>query len=125
MIKVVCGVLMKDDRFLITQKGDQKNYGLWEFPGGKVKTNETPFESIFREIKEELGIEVLPKNEIISYEHDIYTLIFIKCIIKNQNENIVLNEHLDYKWVYQTEIKKFNFIDGDIEFINNITNFII
>ena len=28
MIKVVCGVLMKDDRFLITQKGDQKNYGL-------------------------------------------------------------------------------------------------
>jgi 8-oxo-dGTP diphosphatase len=119
-IDVVCGVLIKNGKYLITQKGGGKNHSLWEFPGGKVNPNETYFEAICREIKEELGIIIAPKNEIMRYEYDEYNLIFIECLLKNKTINIKLNEHLDYKWITPFQINDFDFVDGDHKFINGV-----
>jgi|TARA_B110000858_G_scaffold132570_1_gene150811 8-oxo-dGTP diphosphatase len=119
-IDVVCGVLIKNDKYLITQKGGGKDHSLWEFPGGKVNPNETCFEAIYREIKEELGISIVPKNEIMRYEFDIYNLIFIECLPKNKTTNVKLNVHLDYKWVTPIQINDFDFVGGDLKFINAI-----
>lgn len=55
---VVAGVLVDGDgRYLMHQRPPGKMYaGLWEFPGGKVEVNETPAQSLVRELHEELGI---------------------------------------------------------------------
>ena len=118
-IDVVCGVLIKNGKYLITQKGGDKDNSLWEFPGGKVNPNETYFEAIRREIKEELDVIIVPKNEIMRYEYDEYNLIFIECLLK-KTTNIKLNEHLDYKWITPVQINDFDFVDGDLKFINGI-----
>lgn len=48
-----------DGRVLLTQRPEGKAMaGMWEFPGGKIEPNETPEAAIFREIREELGIEL-------------------------------------------------------------------
>ena len=39
--------------------------GLWEFPGGKIEAKETVSACIFREIKEELGVEVMVGTHLI------------------------------------------------------------
>jgi 8-oxo-dGTP diphosphatase len=47
-----------DGRILIAQRPPGKQMaGLWEFPGGKVDSGETPEEALVRELQEELGIE--------------------------------------------------------------------
>ena len=117
MVDVVCGVIKNGDKYLITQRGDEKNYGKWEFPGGKVKENEHLFDSIKREIKEELNIDISPLSEIRRYQFNGFNLIFIKCEILEQNQKIELNEHLDFKWTELIDFKFYDFIEGDIKFI--------
>ena len=66
-VKVVCGVVYNNkNEIIITQRGDQKNYKKWEFPGGKVKPNEELNKSIKRELKEELNVVVYPIKVIYS-----------------------------------------------------------
>jgi 8-oxo-dGTP diphosphatase len=47
-----------DGRVLLAERPAGKPLaGLWEFPGGKVKHDETPEVALIRELEEELGIE--------------------------------------------------------------------
>jgi 8-oxo-dGTP diphosphatase len=47
-----------DGRVLIAQRPEGRSMaGLWEFPGGKVHSGETPEAALVRELQEELGID--------------------------------------------------------------------
>ncbi|MEQ8402453.1 MAG: (deoxy)nucleoside triphosphate pyrophosphohydrolase [Roseitalea porphyridii] len=47
-----------DGRVLIAERPEGRSMaGLWEFPGGKVATGETPEAALVRELHEELGID--------------------------------------------------------------------
>ena len=71
MIHVVAGALFDNQgRVLIAQRPPGKHMaGGWEFPGGKLEADEEPLTGLKRELKEELGIEVLVATPVIAYEH--------------------------------------------------------
>ena len=47
-----------DGRVLLAQRPEGKPMaGLWEFPGGKIESGETPEAALIRELHEELGID--------------------------------------------------------------------
>ena len=57
---VVAGVIEKNGKVLIAQRKEDcpREPLMWEFPGGKVERGEMPPQSLKREIKEELGVEI-------------------------------------------------------------------
>ncbi len=57
MIVVSCAIIVENNRVLATQRSSGMPHPeKWEFPGGKLKGDESPQASIKREILEELGI---------------------------------------------------------------------
>jgi 8-oxo-dGTP diphosphatase len=102
MMEVVCGILRSENKVLIVQRGDTENYGKWEFPGGKIKVNETLNEAIKREIKEELNLEIEPINELYSTTYSGIKFYFIICEIFDPNL-LLLREHLNHKWLQTIE----------------------
>lgn len=69
--EVAAAVIFRaDGQFLLGQRGPGTFYpGYWEFPGGKVEAGETPRDALIRELREELGIEVLEASPWIVREH--------------------------------------------------------
>lgn len=72
--QVVVGILMNAEKqVFIAQRSAEGAYPLkWEFPGGKVESDETFEESLKRELYEELGCEIHPPFELFHSNDIIY-----------------------------------------------------
>ncbi|MEJ2403505.1 MAG: Nudix family hydrolase [Candidatus Thiodiazotropha sp.] len=58
-------------RVLLSQRARNTHQGgLWEFPGGKLETGETPRQALRRELSEELAIRVQDSYPLIRVRHD-------------------------------------------------------
>ena len=115
LIDVVCGVVLnKNEKILITQRKDLNN--KWEFPGGKINPKESIQNSIIREIKEELNIDVVYNKILFKIEHKPFRLIFVMC--DYISGKICLKEHLNFMWIEKTDLIKYDFLEGDKNFIN-------
>jgi 8-oxo-dGTP diphosphatase len=63
-IRVVAAVIQREGRYLLCERPSSKRHGgLWAFPGGKLEPGEGILEAVTRELKEELGVEVLAVGE--------------------------------------------------------------
>jgi 8-oxo-dGTP diphosphatase len=71
LIDVACGVLVDaDGQVLMAQRPPGKiAAGHWEFPGGKIEPGETTLAALSRELREELGVEVLAAEPLIDFVH--------------------------------------------------------
>lgn len=55
--------------FLTKRLADAHQGGKWEFPGGKVEKNESVAQALARELKEEVNIDVLTCQPLITINH--------------------------------------------------------
>ncbi len=71
-IEVAAAVIERPDgSFLMASRPPGKAYaGWWEFPGGKLEAGETPRHALDRELREELGLEVVEAYPWLMREFD-------------------------------------------------------
>ena len=120
MIRVVCGIIYKDDKILLTRRKKGKSLeGFWEFPGGKVEKEEADTTALKRELKEELGLEISELNYFAENKHDYNTfsihLVGYKCIAFDDPKKLV--DHDKFEWVSPNNIKLFKIAEADKFFI--------
>ena len=60
-----------NEKFLITKRSEHAHQGgLWEFPGGKLESDESVQQALKREILEEVGLTVETSTPLIRIHHD-------------------------------------------------------
>ncbi len=63
LLVAAAALVNRDGAVLLAQRPQGKSLaGLWEFPGGKIESGENPEFALCRELAEELGVEVDPKD---------------------------------------------------------------
>ena len=112
----------KDGRILLAQRPKGKPMaGLWEFPGGKIESGETPEVALVRELKEELGIDTwkscLAPVAFASHAYDDFHLLMplFACRkwegVPRPRENQVL------KWVGKQDLRSYEMPAADVPLI--------
>ena len=113
---VVAAIIKKDNFYLIVQRNRNKYMGLkWEFPGGKVETNENFYEALSREIQEELNIQINVHEKIAEekYKDDQINIILHYYLCSEKSGTTILNEHENIAWVEKKDFDKYDFVEGD------------
>ena len=120
MIDVVAAVIKKDNKYLIAQRNRDKHFPFyWEFPGGKVNNDESFENALKREILEELSINIKINNKISSerFRDEKINVEVHYFLCEKLDEEIILSEHEDMKWVFKKNLLNFNLAPGDSKII--------
>jgi 8-oxo-dGTP diphosphatase len=86
VVEVAAAVILRaDGSFLIARRPAGKIYaGYWEFPGGKVEPGEPAAGALARELREELGIDVIRAypwiTRVHTYAHATVRLSFYRVL---------------------------------------------
>lgn len=119
-VAIAVGVVVNTDQVLITQRKTEGLLGgLWEFPGGKINTGESPENACLREIGEETGleIEILKKLTRIHHAYSHFKIkmdVFICRLIKG---DVQLNGPVDFRWIRLEEFDQFAFPGANHKFL--------
>ena len=103
-------------RILIAQHTRKDHYHLlWEFPGGKLESGETPHQALKRELNEELGIHVISATFWMHYAHyyqqQKISLFIFRVIQYNGVAKSLENQNL--QWLPLDALQELNLLPGN------------
>jgi 8-oxo-dGTP diphosphatase len=129
-VKVVlvaaCALVDVDGRVLIAQRPPGRSMaGLWEFPGGKIEPGERPEQTLIRELKEELGIEVtepcLAPLTFASHAYPDFHLLMPLFVCRRWTGTPTPLEGQALKWVKPNALRDFPMPPADLPLISHLT----
>jgi len=102
MIRVVVAFIINEKKVLLIK---HKRKGIWLPIGGHVEKGETDLEALKREVKEEVGLEIIPPNKPfwIMEETNEITPHYV-CESAKTDVKICKKEIDDFKWFSKEEI---------------------
>jgi 8-oxo-dGTP diphosphatase len=122
VLVVACALIDPDGRVLLAQRPPGKAMGgLWEFPGGKVDSGETPEDTLIRELHEELGIAVkeacLAPFAFASHPYPDFHLLMPLYVCRRWEGTPQALEHSALKWVRPRDMGQYSMPPADLPLI--------
>ena len=128
-MKVTEALIPLQGRLFVGQRPPWKKFGLlWEFPGGKVEPGEGLEQSLVREIKEELCLDITVRGLFrnIWHEEQDFGIDLHAYWCEVRGGKLCLSAHVAFMWADLQELKRMNFTKADrllIPFLENVTVF--
>ena len=105
-------ILNTDGQILLVKRSKYDRYEpeKWEFPGGKLKTFQDPYEALYEEVEQETNLIINIKEKLVYFDGHLnddtgpynetpYAVIVIVCSLEKDREIILSHEHEEFIWV--------------------------
>ena len=128
VLVVACALIDAQGRVLLCQRPLGKSMaGLWEFPGGKIESGESPEAALQRELFEELGITVSPEQFIpltfASHRYDNFQLLMPLFVAHQWQGNPVGREGQVMAWVGNSQLRNYPMPAADIPLVEAVIDY--
>jgi 8-oxo-dGTP diphosphatase len=129
-IEVVAAVIQHQNKILAVQRGPAKYAYIsekWEFPGGKMEAGETEEQTIIREIREELDMQIEVKSKLLTVEHPYpdFHLTMHTYLCETEQSEPKLTEHLAFRWLSMDELEVLDWADADVPVVQILLQSVI
>ena len=120
MLIVAAAVTEREGRIMVCQRRPEVHNGLkWEFPGGKLEPGEGPEAALARELREELGIDVVVGRvrDAVFYRYpdrDVLVLFYGCRIRSGEPRTLDCNA---IAWAAPDELAGYDFAGADLEVV--------
>lgn len=125
-VLVMGAAIIRHGRVLVARRTHPRELaGSWEFPGGKVEAGEDPEAAVVREVREELGCEILVTGHL-SGESPIgagYVLrVAVAALVDGEP---VPSDHDALRWLGPDELGDISWLKADVYFLSELRQILI
>ncbi|MDP2215826.1 MAG: (deoxy)nucleoside triphosphate pyrophosphohydrolase [Methanolobus sp.] len=124
-LEVVAAIIIDDDKVLSVQRGRGKYEYIslkYEFPGGKIESDETKEQALERELLEELEMKIEIEREFLTVNHQYpdFSVTMHSFICSVLNSTLNLKEHIDFKWVNPENLSNLDWAEADLPIVSKL-----
>lgn len=125
-IEIAIGIIRSQDcEIFITQRGEDSHLaGFWEFPGGKIEPGETPYQTLQREIAEEVDILIHNAQflKIVKHSYNDRDITIHAYLVEEWDGVPFAKEGQPSRWVDQEDLNADEFPDANRPIIEMLKN---
>jgi len=122
VVRVPCAIIEHNGKVLAGQRSPGLSFPLkWEFPGGKQEKGETDEETLMREIREELDveIEIVQKLPTTSKDQGWREIILVPFVCNLLTQDMTLTEHEQIMWLEPDDLSSLDWTEADLGVIQS------
>ena len=119
----VGAILLRRDRILMAQRGQEPLKGWWSLPGGALEAGESLTDAVCREVREETGLEIRPLGVLVIFERILrdaggrpeYHYVLIDYVCRVTGGTLRAGDDVAHvEWVRRADLHKLQITEGTL-----------